>query len=91
MQDIVPEMLAKRRDRAIAVVLGIKERECDQYLPKEARNKLRKAVLDQFNEFYDVAIEMARSLDQGDVVLNEIFLDKINDIHMAVVLGNGRP
>jgi len=82
---ILPEMLARRRDRAISIVLNLKERECDQFLPKEASSRLRKVVLDQMNDLVDFAIDVCNSLDTGDVVLNETYLQRLNEIHDAIV------
>jgi hypothetical protein len=82
------EMLSRRRDRAIAIILGVKERDCDRHLPPGAQAALRKVVLDQLNEFYEVSVDIIRSLDTGEVVLNEMWLQKLDEIHTAVV-GNG--
>jgi hypothetical protein len=89
MQPALAELLRRRKDRSIAIILGVKERECDRHLPREAQLKLRKVILDQFNEFYDLLTDIANSLDDGDVVLNETYLAKIDGIHQAVV-ENGR-
>jgi hypothetical protein len=86
MNPVLADILKKRMDKACAIVLGVKERECDKYLPPEARSKLRKVVLDQMNEFYDLCCDVMRSLDRGDTVLNEKYLEKLDDIHDAVVL-----
>ena len=85
ISSVLPDMLARRRDRAISIVLSTKEKECDQYLPKEARTRLRKVVLDQMNDLVDFAIDVCNSLDTGEVALNEIYLQKLNDIHDAVM------
>lgn len=81
MQQVLGDILAKRRDRAIAIVLGVKERECDRHLPPEARTKLRKVVLDQFNDLHDLSMDLIRSLDTGDFVVNEVYLDKLDAIY----------
>lgn len=88
MQDVVRDLLAKRRDRVIATILGMKERDCDRYLPKDAQVKLRKVVLDQINEFYELTCDVLRSLDTDDIVMNDLWLQKLDEIH-AVVIGNG--
>lgn len=96
MQTAMADMLAKKRDRCISIILGVKERECDPHLPKDVSVKLRKVVLDQLNEFYELTMDLARSFDQGDVILNEAFLDKITDMHevimttLATTNGNGK-
>lgn len=83
MQPVLTDVLARRRDRSIAIILGLKERECDSYLPRDASVKLRKAVLDQFNEFFDFAVDILRSYDSADEgpVLNDIYLEKLDIIH----------
>lgn len=84
MQEPLEDLLKRRRDRAIAIILGIKERECDSYLPRESRIRLRKVVLDQLNEFYDLVLDLMSSFDQGDVVLNEEYLNKLDHLHRDV-------
>jgi hypothetical protein len=81
---LVGDILAKRRDRAIAIVLGVKEREADRHLPPDARQKLRKVVLDQMNDFHDLAVDLVRSLDTGQVALNEEYLTKLDDLFEAI-------
>lgn len=70
-------LLARRRDRAIAIILSVKERECDAYLPEDASKRLRKVILDQFNDFASLLGDIA---DSG-VVLNQDYLDKIDKIY----------
>jgi hypothetical protein len=84
VQTAVVELLAKRRDRAIAIILGVKERECDRSLSPAVQAKLRKVILDQLNEFYDLALDLLRSLDRDDMVLNEFYLEKIAALHTDV-------
>lgn len=86
MQQALTDLLAKRRDRAIAIILGVKERDCDSHLPPEARSKLRKVILDQINEFYEMAMDITRSLDTGDVTFNELYLEKLDALHSDVTL-----
>lgn len=90
MNTVLMDMLSRRRDRSIAIVLSIKERDCDGHLPRDASAKLRKVVLDQFNELADFAIDVCNSLDTGDVVLNEVWLGKLDEIHQVVVNGSDR-
>jgi hypothetical protein len=89
--EVLTDLLGKRKDRAIGIVLGVKERECDRFLPPEVSKKLRKVVLDQLNEFHDLCLDVMRSLDDGDVVLNERYFEMLAEVHNAVVgNGNGR-
>ena len=70
------EFLGKRRDRAIAIILSYKERECDDYLPDYVSRELRKVVLDQINDIVELAFDMINY----DIVLNDEFLDKLDEI-----------
>jgi hypothetical protein len=86
MQEIVTEIVARRRDRAIASLLGVKEREVDQYLPPEVKARLRKAILDQLNDFTTLVLDVVRSLNSdSSVVLNELYLQKLDEIHQSVM------
>ncbi len=80
MQDSVKELLGRRRNRSIAIILTTKEQECDQYLPEDASFRLRKAVLDQLNEFHDLCIDLMESLSTS-AIMNDIWLAKIEDIY----------
>ena len=60
------EILKKRRDRAIAIILNVKEREVDPLLngqpgSRAASHAMRKVILDQINDFYDMALDVANS------------------------------
>lgn len=70
------KLLARRRDRAIAIILGVKERECDYFLPDDVSKSLRKVILDQFNDFAVLAEDLANS----NVVLNQRYLEKLDSI-----------
>jgi hypothetical protein len=72
--------LGRRRDRAIATLLGYKERECDKYLPQDVSARLRKEILDEINELVDTAFDLIGSSGGW----NQIYLDKIDEIHEAV-------
>lgn len=84
MQPVLSEIIARRRDRAIAALLGLKEREVDEYLPKDVQQKLRKAILDQLNDFHAMVVDVMRSLDNGEVVLNEVYMEKLDGLHRDV-------
>ena len=84
MNEQVKALLAKRRDRSIAIILGFKERECDTYLPPTIRQELRKVVLDQINDFYELALDLMASSEDTSIVFNQIFLDKIDEIYEIV-------
>lgn len=81
MQQALESLLRKRKDRSIAIILGVKERDCDRHLPPQVQKQLRKVILDQFNDFYSLIIDVAASLDNGEVVLNDEYLGKIDAMY----------
>lgn len=91
------EILRKRRDRAIAIILSVKEREVDPVLKnRQASHALRKVVLDQLNDFYTLAVDVAASSDVDTYEFNpEVWLPRIegrlHEILLAVSNGNGAP
>ena len=79
------DLLNKRRDRAIAIILRTKEHECDEYLPPEQAARLRKVVLDQINNLSDMVIDLMGSLeDNSGVILNEYYLQRLDEVHTMV-------
>jgi hypothetical protein len=77
----VKELVEKRCRRAIAIVLSAAEKE---NIPQEARTRLRKVVMDQFNDLTSLGVDVMESMDQG-MVLNELWLEKLDEIHSRVV------
>lgn len=77
MQAVLNDVVARRRDRIIAILLSFKERECDQFLPRETQVRFRKLVLDQLNDFAELVTDMMRSLDNGEQSLNELYFEKL--------------
>lgn len=63
--------LGKRRDRAIATILGFKEDECDYYLPEDVSRELRAVILDNINDVCDLAFDL---MDEN-VEVNQLYLD----------------
>ena len=82
------DLLQKKRDKVIAIILGVKDRECDRYLPDAVQQRFRKVILDQINDLADMANDIIKSLESNDVTFNELYLDKINEIHQ-ILLKNG--
>lgn len=71
-------ILENRRNRVIATILGFKENEVDQYLPKDVSMALRKAILDQVNDLTNLAFDL---MTPDSVTINEAYLQKIDEIH----------
>jgi hypothetical protein len=87
MESNLVDLLARRRDRAIAIILRVKEQECDEHLPMDASMRLRKVVLDQMNGYFDLCADVVNSLDTEGSVVNEHWIQKVDEIHDAVVNG----
>lgn len=88
--DVLADIIGRQRDRSIAAILGVKEREADPHLPPAVRAKLRKVVLDQLNAYTGLVMDVLESLSAGQedgsaIVLNTLWLDKLDEIHAAVV------
>lgn len=79
------EFLFRRKQRAIAITMSALEKEVFPSLSSASQQKVRKIVLDQFNELHDAAVDLVRSMDNDTVQINEIYLDKINEIHSHLV------
>ena len=85
MQDSIRELLTRRKNRAAAIILGVKDDECDYFLPEDVSKQLRKAILDQMNDFYDVCVDVIESLDNDSYVINDHWLEKLDEIYNCVV------
>lgn len=70
------EIVAKRRDKCIATILGFKEDEVDDFIDPEISVELRKIILDSINDVCNLAIDL---LDESSIV-NEEFLDRVDEM-----------
>lgn len=84
------ELVNRRKDRAIAIILRLKEADCDPHLPPAARVKLRKVILDQLNDFSELVLDIVQSMDDGHSVVNEKWIEKLDEMHQVVMNGAGR-
>lgn len=85
MNDQVKALLRKRVDRSIATLLGYKEKECDYYLPKEVSLDLRKKILDQLNDLYEICLDLMATVSDDSYTINEIYLQKIDEIYGVII------
>lgn len=79
------EFLRRRKDRSAAIILSVLDREVPD---RTARERIRKVVLDQLNDHHAATLDVIQSLDNGTVVLNDHYLQKLEEVHDAIV-GNG--
>lgn len=84
MQSGIKDLITRRRNRAIAIILTAKEDLCDSHISDESSLALRKIVLDQVNELCDLFVDLMDTVDDSSIVMNEIYLSKIDEIHRAL-------
>lgn len=89
MEDAIKKILEKRRDRVIATILGFKDAQCDDFLPADVSNGLRKLVLDQINDYFDLCCDLFKSVQPEGVILNQEYLDKLDEVHRLVTKDGG--
>ena len=80
------EFLRRRKDRAAAIILSALEKES---LDGAARARMRKVVLDQLNDVYNATLDVLQSVDTGTVVLNDLWLERLEEIYDMVRNGHG--
>jgi hypothetical protein len=83
------EFLRRRKDRAAAIILSAVEKELSGPLDGAPRGRLRKVILDQLNDLYNATLDVVQSVDTGTVVLNDIWLERLEAIYDVVTSGNG--
>ena len=76
--------LTAARDRTLAVILRYKDDFADVHLPDNVSARLRQIILEEVNRFYDAAQNLVDDAQPG-YVLNELYFEKIQEIHAAVV------
>lgn len=84
MQEELQELMRRRRDRVISIILNFKEKECDPHLPRDVQIKLRKVVLDQINDLFDFYSDIMKSGVDDNVVMNEHYLNKLDEIYELI-------
>lgn len=73
----VREMLGKRKDRTIAIILSYKEEHYDQFVSNEVARDFRKVILDQLNDLYDFALDLVQT--SGTVTVNEEYVQRLDE------------
>lgn len=73
----VREMLGKRKDRTIAIILSFKEENYDQFVPEDVARNFRKVILDQLNDLYDFSLDLVQS--GSSVTINEEYVQRLDE------------
>lgn len=53
----------------------------------EAHEALRRVVMNQFNVLHDLVIDVMESMAGEPAILNDVWLEKLEEIYQAVVVG----
>lgn len=81
----VEDVVARRCNKAIAIILRHKDEQLDEYLPEDVSDAFRTLVLDQINDLSDLFNDLLRVTRDEGRVINEHFLDTLEAVHEAVV------
>lgn len=87
MNEAIKSLLNRRKNRMIATILGAKEDYCDDFVPLDNAEQLRKVILDQINDYCELCTDLLKSIDSDSVIVNEEFLDTLYQIKDAVTNG----
>ncbi len=81
-------LVATRGNRASAALLGwIEDNLYQEYeIDQAMRGRLRQQVLDQINMFKDLAMDIVKS---ETAVINEVYVQKLDEIHEELRALNG--
>lgn len=69
------DIAAKRRDRCLAAILAVRD-ECDAHLPEPLGRRLRKVVLDQVNDLTEVLVDLMKTVNDEQILVNEFWLER---------------
>jgi len=85
----VQTVAARRRDKAIAIILRHKEDLLDEFVPEERSDAFRRVVLDQINDLHELFVDLLEA-SQGTLV-NDRWLDLLEEVHAAVTEPEDEP
>lgn len=77
MDDATVRLIEKRARRAIATILGFKDREMD--LPDDVNDQFRKVVMDQVNELSHLAVDCLNSVSDAKAT-NQFYVEVLQEI-----------
>ncbi len=79
MDDSLRDLLARRKNRTLAIMLTEKEFIVDPHVPPDAARKMRKVILDQVNDYHDFCVDVLEAKD-GGMQINLLALEKLEEI-----------
>lgn len=84
MEKGIKDLLDRRKNRSIAIIMAAMEESAYEYLPEDVASSIRKVTLDQINDFYNLVLDVLNSMDNSNVALNKYYLDILEDIHSYI-------
>ena len=84
----VEDVVSRRCNKVIAIILRYKDEHLDPYLPEETANEFRTLVLDQINDLHDLFVDLLKVSKDDSAVVNEHYLALLEEVHVAVTNGN---
>ena len=79
-------LIATRGNRTTATMMSWLETNIWEHLDKDEQKKTRQMVLDNINAFKDLAMDIVKS---DTAYMNELWLEKIDEIHQEIRKANG--
>lgn len=75
--DAILALLDRRKNRAIRIILGTKER----LYPDQDEGAFRKVVLDEINGLFEQVRDIVETMQQDrSLAVNQLFLDKLDEL-----------
>lgn len=78
------DILKRRQKRALATILAYKEQHIDAQLDPQSRTRLRKVILDEFNDYYNLVLDMLPTGTPPSTVDLKKLAAQVDDLHQAV-------
>ncbi len=83
----VEDVVSRRCNKAIAIILRHKDEHLDPHLSEEESQLFRTLVLDQINDLHDLFLDLLKVSKDDSAVVNEHYLNMIEEVHTAVTSG----
>ena len=85
MSDPLVELLDRKKNRLIRVILGTKERLYPDGVVPDDGGAFRKVVLDEINAFFEQVSDIIDTLQHDrSIVVNQLFLDKLDELREEI-------
>lgn len=81
----VEDVVSRRCNKAIAIILRAKDTQLDPYLPEEVSDAFRTLILDQINDLQDLFVDLLKVSKDDSVVVNEHYLAMLEELHSTIV------